>query len=122
MYIQGRIAFQALFSREVLPQSFTYREEHREEEQQQHRYPMELDLNFTAQLTPQDDQEEKTNTGVVGIGSDASKLISRGRTGFKPYKRCSMEDKESRILNTNPIIHVEQKDPKRIRLETQAST
>lgn len=83
---------------------------------------MELDLNFTAQLTPVDDQEEKRNTGVVGIESDASKLISRGRTGFKPYKRCSMEDKESRILNTNPIIHVEQKDPKRIRLETQAST
>nr|AKX67750.1 CCA1 protein [Arabidopsis lyrata subsp. petraea] len=122
---EGRIAFQALFSREVLPQSFTYREEHREEEQQQQqqeRYPMALDLNFTAQLTPVDDQEEKRNTGFLGVGLDASKLISRGRTGFKPYKRCSMEAKESRILNTNPIIHVEQKDPKRMRLETQAST
>jgi len=107
-----------------LPQSFTYREEHREEEQQQQeqRYPMALDLNFTAQLTPVDDQEEKRNTGFLGIGLDASKLMSRGRTGFKPYKRCSMEAKESRILNNNPIIHVEQKDPKRMRLETQAST
>ncbi|XP_010518363.1 PREDICTED: protein CCA1-like isoform X1 [Camelina sativa] len=119
---EGRIAFQALFSREVLPQSFTYREEHREEEQQQHRYPMALDLNFAAQLTPVDDQEEKRNTGFLGIGLGASKLISRGRTGFKPYKRCSMEAKEGRIHNTNPIIHVEQKDPKRIRLDTQALT
>ncbi|KAL1200288.1 Protein CCA1 [Cardamine amara subsp. amara] len=116
---EGRIAFQALFSREVLPQSFTYREEHREEEQQS--YPMALDLNFTAQITPMDDQEEKRNIEFLGIGLGASKL-SRGRTGFKPYKRCSMEAKESRIINTNPIIHVEQKDPKRIRLETQAST
>ncbi|CAL9233940.1 unnamed protein product [Arabidopsis halleri] len=33
-----------------------------------------------------------------------------------------MEAKESRILNSNPIIHVEQKDPKRMRLKTQAST
>ncbi|XP_010507964.1 PREDICTED: protein CCA1-like isoform X2 [Camelina sativa] len=120
---EGRIAFQALFSREVLPQSFTYREEHREEEeQQQHRYPMALDLNFTAQLTPVDDQEEKRNIGFLGIGLGASKMISRGRTGFKPYKRCSMEAKEGRIHNTNPIIHVEQKDPKRIRLATQALT
>ncbi|EFH55071.1 hypothetical protein ARALYDRAFT_901097 [Arabidopsis lyrata subsp. lyrata] len=67
--------------------------------------------------------EEKRNTGFLRIGLDASKLISRGRTtGFKPYKRCSMEAKESGILNSNPIIHVEQKDPKRMRLKTQAST
>ncbi|EOA26745.1 hypothetical protein CARUB_v10022831mg [Capsella rubella] len=119
---EGRIAFQALFSREVLPQSFTYREEHREEEQQQQRYPMALDLNLTSPLTPGDDQEEKRNTGFLSIGLGTSKLISRGKTGFKPYKRCSMEARESRILNPNPIIHVEQRDPKRIRLETRAST
>ncbi|KAF8106969.1 hypothetical protein N665_0129s0038 [Sinapis alba] len=110
---EGRIAFRALFAREVLPQSFTYQRENREEGQ---RYPMELDLNSTAELTPADDQEENRSIAFLG----ASKL-SRGRTGFKPYKRCSMEAKESRvIINTNPIItHVEQKDPKRIRLETQ---
>nr|ANW45546.1 CCA1 [Brassica carinata] len=112
---EGRIAFRALFAREVLPQSFTYREEG---QQQQQRYPMELDLNSTAELTPADDEEENRNIAFLG----ASKL-SRGRTGFKPYKRCSMEAKESRVINTNPIIsHVEQKDPKRIRLETQTST
>ncbi|CAH2057704.1 unnamed protein product [Thlaspi arvense] len=124
---EGRIAFRALFAREVLPQSFSYQKENREEEEeqqeeQQHRYPMELDLNCTAQLTPvDDDQEEQRNVGFLGIGLGASKL-SRGRTGFKPYKRCSTEAKESRIIHTNPIIHVEQKDPKRIRLETHAST
>ncbi|KAL0720209.1 hypothetical protein Bca4012_034808 [Brassica carinata] len=113
---EGRIAFRALFAREVLPQSFTYREEG--QQQQQQRYPMELDLNSTAELTPADDEEENRNIAFLG----ASKL-SRGRTGFKPYKRCSMEAKESRVINTNPIIsHVEQKDPKRIRLETQTST
>ncbi|KFK37450.1 protein late elongated hypocotyl [Arabis alpina] len=122
---EGRIAFRALFSREVLPQSFAYQIENREEQQHQCRYPMELDLNCTAELTPVDDddphQEEKQNTGFLEIGLGASKL-SKGRTGFKPYKRCSMEAKESRIINTNPIIHVEQqRDPKRIRLEKQAS-
>nr|QWJ73353.1 circadian clock-associated 1 [Isatis tinctoria] len=119
---EGRIAFQALFAREVLPQSFSYQKDYREEDQQEHRYPMELDLNCTAQLAPvDDDQEEKRNIGFLGMGLDASKQ-SRGRTGFKPYKRCSMEAKESRVISTNPIIHVEQKDSKRIRLETQAST
>lgn len=86
---------------------------------------MALDLNCTAELTPIVDehhQEEKRNIGFLGIGLGASKQLSRGSRGFKPYKRCSMEAKESRIINTNPIIHVEQRDPKRIRLETQAST
>uniref|UniRef100_A0A1J3H321 Protein CCA1 n=1 Tax=Noccaea caerulescens TaxID=107243 RepID=A0A1J3H321_NOCCA len=125
---EGRIAFRALFSREVLPQSFAYQRENREEEEQeeeQHRYPMGLDLNCTAQLTHDDDQleEEERNRGFLGIGLGDESKLSRGRTGFKPYKRCSMEAKDSRIINnTNPIIHVEQKDPKRIRLETQAST
>lgn len=75
---------------------------------------MALDLNCTAELTPIDEEHH------LEIGLGGSKQ-SRGRTGFKPYKRCSMEAKESRIINTNPIIHVEQRDPKRIRLETQAS-
>ncbi|WZZ48011.1 hypothetical protein YC2023_048118 [Brassica napus] len=108
---EGRIAFRALFAREVLPQSFTYQRE----EGQQQRYPMELDLNSTA-----DDQEENRNIAFLGA---SKQQLSRGRTGFKPYKRCSMEAKESRVINnTNPIISVEQKDPKRIRLETQTST
>ncbi|KAH0924563.1 hypothetical protein HID58_016819 [Brassica napus] len=104
---EGRIAFRALFAREVLPQSFTYQRE--EGQQQQQRYPMELDLNSAA-----DDQEENRN--IAFLGASKQQLLSRGRTGFKPYKRCSMEAKESRVINsTNPIISVEQKDPKRIR-------
>lgn len=111
-FFQGRIAFRALFAREVLPQSFTYKRE----EGQQQRYPMELDLNSAA-----DDQEENRN--IAFLGASKQQQLSRGRTGFKPYKRCSMEAKESRVIsNTNPIISVEQKDPKRIRLETQTST
>lgn len=110
-FFQGRIAFRALFAREVLPQSFTYQRE----EGQQQSYPMELDLNSTA-----DDQEENRNIAFLGA---SKQQLSRGRTGFKPYKRCSMEAKEGRVINnTNPIISVEQKDPKRIRLETQTST
>ncbi|CAA7044332.1 unnamed protein product [Microthlaspi erraticum] len=123
---EGRIAFRALFSREVLPQSFAYQRETREEEEQeQQRYPMGLDLNCTAQLTHDDDQleEEERNIGFLGIGLGNDSNLSRGRTGFKPYKRCSMEAKDSRLINTtSPIIHAEQKDPKRIRLETHAST
>ncbi|WZY91358.1 hypothetical protein YC2023_063687 [Brassica napus] len=103
---EGRIAFRALFAREVLPQSFTYQRE--EGQQQQQRYPMELDLNSAA-----DDQEENRNIAFLGVSKQQQ--LSRGRTGFKPYKRCSMEAKESRVIsNTNPIISVEQKDPKRI--------
>lgn len=56
--------------------------------------------------------------GLPTIGLGNGKLKTR-RTGFKPYKRCSMEAKESRVMNTSQC---EEKCPKRIRLEVEAST
>ena len=43
------------------------------------------------------------------------KLKSR-RTGFKPYKRCSVEAKENRVPASDEV------GTKRIRLESEAST
>lgn len=57
--------------------------------------------------------------GLLTIGLGHGKLKAR-RTGFKPYKRCSMEAKENRALNTGN--QTEEKCPKRIRLEGEATT
>jgi MYB-related transcription factor LHY len=43
------------------------------------------------------------------------KLKSR-RTGFKPYKRCSVEAKDNRVQASDDV------GTKRIRLESEAST
>lgn len=62
------------------------------------------------------------NNGVEGlltIGLGQGKLKAR-RTGFKPYKRCSVEAKENRVVNTGGN-QSEEKGPKRIRLEGEAS-
>lgn len=56
---------------------------------------------------------------LLTIGLGYGKLKTR-RTGFKPYKRCSMEAKENRLVNTNN--QADEKGPKRIRLEGEAST
>lgn len=42
------------------------------------------------------------------------------RTGFKPYKRCSLEANDSRVAST--CSQEEDKGTKRIRLEGKAST
>ena len=57
--------------------------------------------------------------GLLTIGLEQGKLKAR-RTGFKPYKRCSMEAKESRVATAS--TPGEEKGPKRIRLEGEAST
>ncbi|XP_019059791.1 PREDICTED: protein CCA1-like isoform X2 [Tarenaya hassleriana] len=130
---QGRLAFQALFSREVLPQSFPPRRDSKDKKdlrgnedgekkksaETEHGEGQELDLNRTAQATDSDHQEEKGDQdGYLAIGLGASKL--KERTGFKPYKRCSVDAKENRITNSSTLNRVEQKDPKRICLERRA--
>ncbi|KAE8671217.1 Protein CCA1 [Hibiscus syriacus] len=128
---EGRLAFQALFSREVLPQSFSpphegkNKEQHKEDEE-----TSTLDLNSKALGSCSDHQEvEKTalsrdekNTaedGLLRIGLGISE-VKAGQTGFKPYKRCSVEAKENRVMNTSG--QGEEKGPKRVRLEGEAST
>lgn len=57
--------------------------------------------------------------GLLTVGLGHGKLKAR-RTGFKPYKRCSVEAQESGVVNT--ISPGEEKGPKRIRLEGEGST
>lgn len=57
--------------------------------------------------------------GLLTVGLGHLKLKAR-RTGFKPYKRCSVEAKENGVANTS--CQGDEKGPKRIRLEGEAST
>lgn len=57
--------------------------------------------------------------GTLNIGLGCLKFKAR-RTGFKPYKRCAMEAKESRVA-ASTINQEEGKAPKKMRLEGGAS-
>ena len=57
--------------------------------------------------------------GLLTIGLGQGKLRAR-RTGFKPYKRCSVEASDNR--STTASTQGEEKGPKRIRLEGEVST
>ncbi|MBA0788821.1 hypothetical protein Gotri_006694 [Gossypium trilobum] len=143
LLIQGRLAFQALFSREVLPQSFSPPHDGKNKGLQKENVgadkqnPVEkdretstLDLNRKMLDSRSDSQEveknalskdEKNNAedGLLRIGLGHAKLKA-SRTGFKPYKRCSVEAKENRLMNTGS--QGEERGPKRVRLEGEAST
>ncbi|ESW11027.1 hypothetical protein PHAVU_009G259400, partial [Phaseolus vulgaris] len=127
----GRLAFQALFSREVLPQSFSplhalinadnyqphsiknnadYKDE---EDLETKKCSPNCDGLQKSVLFVKDNDEEE---GLLSIGLGQGKLKSR-RTGFKPYKRCSVEAKENMVCNQG-----EEKGAKRIRLNEEAST
>ncbi|KAJ0110800.1 hypothetical protein Patl1_00701 [Pistacia atlantica] len=135
------LAFQALFSREVLPQSFSPpydmkdmpQKDNTEVDKQNGKDKdggdaSTLDLNTKtwgsccgeqeveniAMCRGEKNGEEGLLTFAIGHG----KLKSR-RTGFKPYKRCSVEAKENRLVNSSN--QTEEKGPKRIRLEGEAS-
>lgn len=137
---QGRLAFQALFSRNILPQSFSPPrdankmglEEDCIKDKAQTVAKGEvagdaysMDLNDKSRPCPaRQDSEEKPHSsvhdeGLPAIGLGNGKLRAR-RTGFKPYKRCSVEAKEMRVANGS--IQAEEKGPKRIRLEGDSST
>lgn len=72
------------------------------------------DVDITG-LMENDNREE----GLLTIGLGYGKIKGR-RTGFKPYKRCSVEAKDSRV--TNCCSQGEEKAPKRLRLEGEPST
>lgn len=107
---EGRLAFQKLFSRQVLPQSFSPPHANKgtincTNEGERAEKGLQLDLNGVA-------------WGSSSKADDENKLKAR-RTGFKPYKRCSVEAKESGVSGN---CHDEEKCPKRLRVEGEAST
>ncbi|BAT98190.1 hypothetical protein VIGAN_09182700 [Vigna angularis var. angularis] len=127
---EGKLAFQALFSREVLPQSFSPPHALTNKDQ--------MGITNDNQQTIDDRNEDleskkcssiykpmqknppfvENNVGLLTLGLGQGKLKTR-RTGFKPYKRCSMEAKENRVGASN---QGEEKCCKRIRLEGDTST
>lgn len=116
---EGRLAFDALFSREKLPQSFSplqavgSKEIAKEEEDEV--TTVTVDLNKDATIIDHD--LDTTDGSRVSFPNELLhlKLKSR-RTGFKPYKRCSVEAKENRVPSSDEV------GTKRIRLESEAFT
>ncbi|XP_066350798.1 protein CCA1-like isoform X1 [Miscanthus floridulus] len=115
---EGRLAFDALFSREKLPQSFSPPQaedskEVPEEEDEVTTVAVDLNKNATSidhDLDTMDELRASFPNDLLHL-----KLKSR-RTGFKPYKRCSVEAKENRVPASDEV------GTKRIRLESKAST
>lgn len=64
-------------------------------------------------------REKNGEEGLVTIGLGQGK-VKGCRTGFKPYKRCSVEAEESRMMSSSG--QGEEKGPKRLRLQGEAST
>jgi MYB-related transcription factor LHY len=138
---QGRLAFQALFTREILPQSFSPPHDlkskmHQKEDTKEKKNPDEkdgdaslLDLNSKTWGYSSGYQEGEKNAVVPRCVNDREEgLLTIGLghgnlkghlTGFKPYKRCSLEAKESRMGTTGG--QGEEKGPKRLRLEREDS-
>ncbi|KAL0283589.1 UNVERIFIED_CONTAM: protein LHY, partial [Sesamum angustifolium] len=135
---EGRLAFQALFCREVLPQSFSPPHDvkikgkknsikDKENSEEKVENGLQLDLNgktwakFSEKLGVQEDPlltGENKEDGLLNLGLGHAKLKAH-RTGFKPYKRCSVEAKESRVSGNSQD---DEKCPKRLRLEGETST
>ncbi|XP_031743530.1 protein LHY isoform X2 [Cucumis sativus] len=136
---RGRLAFQALFTRDVLPQSFSppYDVENENKasenvEKDSHVVDKDsgasvLDLNgktcgsFSHQSMERDTSAIGINNGegellTIGLGNGTPKAC---RTGFKPYKRCSVEAKEKRM--TTSSNHCEEGGQKRLRLEQKVT-
>ncbi|KAJ9171594.1 hypothetical protein P3X46_014939 [Hevea brasiliensis] len=137
---EGRMAFQALFSMEVLPQSFflphdlkieAHQKDIVEDKQntdEKDGNALLLNLNSKTWECCISQHEVEKNVlprceysgedGLLTIGLGHGKIKAH-RTGFKPYKRCSAEAKENRAVAISS--QGEEKSPKRIRMEGQAS-
>lgn len=138
----GRLAFQALFSREVLPQSFSPPQngpgkkqemndtEKNSQNAEEIKDSSQLDLNNTWESCCSEQGIEKTNEetreedkrkdGILTFSHDQGKLKT-SRTGFKPYKRCSVEAREgSRLMNSSAPD--QENCSKRLRLEGEAAS
>ncbi|XP_074263487.1 protein LATE ELONGATED HYPOCOTYL isoform X2 [Silene latifolia] len=131
---EGRLAFKALFSKGRLPQSFSRRqhlavEDLTQNTEQRIEEALQLDLNSIPWKTASGDQSlgkigshclgnnNNTKEGPSTIGFIEAKTSSG--TGFKPYKRCSVEARESGM--TNSSNQEEGNCSKRLRLEGESS-
>ncbi|XP_077248334.1 homeodomain-like superfamily protein isoform X2 [Tasmannia lanceolata] len=134
---EGRLAFQALFSRNVLPQSFSpphnlrskvHPKDNIEESKQKpskndEKDTLELELGNKTLATFIDlppciingEFLRNDSTEVMKNGLFGNVKLKARRAGFKPYKRCSMEAKESRVVHGGGKS--EENVAKRIRLE-----
>ncbi|XP_076953934.1 protein LATE ELONGATED HYPOCOTYL-like [Bidens hawaiensis] len=107
---RARLAFQALFSRQVLPQSYSDNPTAAEKDQQSTNKNIGFDLNRTSQKPG----ESNSNGFVVLRGENVR------HTGFRPYKKCSIEAKVSgKIVSAGN--HNDEKGSKRMCLGTDAS-
>uniref|UniRef100_A0A1D1YXV3 Protein LHY n=1 Tax=Anthurium amnicola TaxID=1678845 RepID=A0A1D1YXV3_9ARAE len=126
---EGRLAFQALFSREVLPQSFSppcTKDGMMKHVLEKEVAALPVELNGHACAATDSEhvhvvdrncstlQRKIIDSGLLTNEIGHGKLKFH-RTGFKPYKRCSMEAKE------NKAVPIEGKCNKRIRLQGEAS-
>ncbi|KAI3726243.1 hypothetical protein L1987_66040 [Smallanthus sonchifolius] len=124
---EGRLAFQALFSREVLPQSFSNTRTIAGKDQQHIVKNSVLDLNRSqepGESNSTDFSVLRGEEGILRMGLGSVKLNVH-HTGFKPYKRCSVEAKENnKIMSETSTggIQNDEKGPKRMCFETEAST
>ncbi|CAA2986661.1 LHY-like isoform X1 [Olea europaea subsp. europaea] len=134
----GRRAFRALFSREILPQSFSPPRDLEKKDfinidkdiesaQERGEDGLQLDLKGKTWGTSSRKLGMENNATSIGANKEEGLLSMRlgyvklkaRRTGFKPYKRCSVEAKGSWAQANG---QEEEKGPKRIRLEGEAST
>ncbi|XP_027352880.1 protein LHY-like isoform X2 [Abrus precatorius] len=131
---EGRLAFQALFSREVLPQSFSPPHDLKNNDNQTDNIK---DNKQSTDYKDEDLDSKKCSSNCAGVqknlpfvenNKEVEGLLTLGlgqgklkthRTGFKPYKRCSVEANDNRI---GMACNEEEKGPKRIRLDREAST
>ncbi|KAK9713652.1 hypothetical protein RND81_06G042400 [Saponaria officinalis] len=140
---EGRLAFRALFSRGRLPQSFSPPpnsiindqqitngvEDRGQNAERINNETSQLDLNSCAweSISGYHGTEEilsigrdnvNNNDGKTTIGFSQGNLASN-RTGFKPYKRCSVEARENSMTNSS---NSEQGNcSKRLRVEGETS-
>ncbi|KAE9598065.1 putative transcription factor MYB-HB-like family [Lupinus albus] len=113
---EGRLAFQALFSRQVLPQSFSPPQDihYKNEEDLESKKCSSNSKPMQKSLSSVENNTNSSEEGLLTIGLGHGRLKTR-RTGFKPYKRCSVEANENKVGNQG-----EEKCPKRIRIEGEA--
>ncbi|XP_047334743.1 protein LATE ELONGATED HYPOCOTYL-like [Impatiens glandulifera] len=122
---EGRLAFQALFSRETLPQSFSSMYDDQNKNFQKKRSENgddKLEKMGQLELSSHEELLADQRLPKFGLGNGNTKGKGRRTGGFKPYKRFSVEAKlvsnsNSRMLNSSIIECEEDQDPKRVRLE-----
>ncbi|CAM8926392.1 unnamed protein product [Rhodiola kirilowii] len=131
---EGRVAFRALFSRQVLPQKFPSSQDLTTLESQINIDQVcylklcglgsPIDLNSTIVESCCTDQVVKSNgklrdecEGKEAVHSMGLGKLRTHKTGFKPYKRSSVEAKDISVLNS--CSQGNEKRPRRICLDLE---